>query len=104
MEKTEIKEKDLRKIIRETIENTEVKTYYVANSSYFDTHPYDTKKISLTVKKAGGINIRTENAYDWENQPEVVVFESAPEMVENITSLAAFFLGTEWVHIKEKDW
>ncbi len=99
-----IKEKDLRNIIRETIAQNEIKTYYVANSSYFDTHPYLANDIKRAVRKAGGINIRTESSHGWSNQPEVVVFDSTEEMIENITSLVAWSLGTEWVHIREKDW
>ncbi len=99
-----INEKDLRKIIRETIANTELKTFYVANSSYFDTHPYQANDIKRAVRKAGGINIRTESSHGWSNQPEVVVFDSTEEMVENIAAEVSRMLDTDWVHIKEKDW
>ncbi len=103
MEKTEIKQKDLRKIIRETIKEEDLQTYYVSNSSYFDTHSYDINRIARTVKKAGGKNIRTENAFDWSNQPKVVVFDSREDMVEDIAAEVSRTLGTEWVYIRAKD-
>ncbi len=104
MEKIKMQEEDLRKIIKETIDEEELQTYYVANSSYFDTHSYDTNKISKAVQQAGGRNIRTENAYDWSNQPEVVVFDADEKMVEDVAAEVSKELDTEWVHIKEKDW
>ncbi len=94
-----INEKDLRKIIRETITQNEIKTYYVADSDYFSKN-YQINDIARAVRKAGGINIRTEPSSD---QPEVVVFESTEEMIENITCLVTRLLGTEWVYVKEKD-
>ncbi len=100
MGKIKMNKKDLRKIIRETIAQSEIKTYYVADSDYFSKN-FQINDIARAVRKAGGINIRNESSSD---QPEVVVFESTPEMIENITSLTAFFLGTDWVHIQEKDW
>lgn len=104
MEKTIIKEKDLRKIIRETIENEEPKTYYVANSSYFDTNSYRVDDIAKAVEKAGGKNIHIEPAYGWSNQPEVVGFEASEEKVKEIAAEVSRMLDTEWVHILEKEW
>ena len=104
MEKTIIKQKDLRKIIRETIENKEPKTYYVANSSYFDTNSYRIDDIATAVKKAGGEKIHIEPAYGWSNQPEVVGFEATEEMVKDIAAEVSRMLDTEWVHILEKEW
>ncbi len=103
MVKTELSEKDLRKIIREII-NEDLLTYYVANSSYFDTNAYDINQIAKAVKKAGGTNIRNENAYGWSNQPEVLVFDAAEGMVEDIAAEVSRMLGTDWVIIREKDW
>ncbi len=98
-----MKEKDLRKIIRETIRE-DLQTYYVANSSYFDTTPYQVNDIKRAVRKAGGINLRSEPSHGWSNQPEVVVFDSTEEMVENIAAEVSRMLDTDWVHIREKDW
>ncbi len=97
-------EQDLRKIIREIIYKEKYPTFYVANSSYFDTNSYDTNAIVKAVRKAGGQNIRTEKSYGWTNQPEVVVFEVAEDTVEDIAAEVSRALGTEWVHIREKDW
>ena len=74
----------------------------MANSSYFDTNTYDTNAIIKAVRAAGGQNIRTEPAYGWKNQPQVVVFDAA--QVEDIAAEVSRALGTEWVHIREKDW
>ena len=96
--------KDVRKIIRETIQNEKQKTYYVANSSYFDTNKYDINRIAKAVKRAGGTNITVENAYGWTNQPKVVVFDAEEDIVASISAELARELGTDWVHVREKDW
>ena len=95
-----------RQIIKETIQELEgqLKTYYVANSSYFDTHRYDYRTISQTVKKNGGENLRIEPVFGMGNQPNVVVFDAHEDMVEDMVARLAERLGTEWVHIREKDW
>jgi len=104
MEITKMREKDLRKIIRETIQAEELKAYYVANSSYFDTNKYDINLIVKAVKRAGGRNIRTDNAYGWANQPAVVVFDAPEDMVERVATEVSETLNTDWVIIREKDW
>ena len=104
MEKMEMSEKNLRKIIREVLYKEKYPTFYVANSSYFDTHPYDVNSIVKAVRASGGQNIRTEPSHGWSNQPDVVVFESAEDMVEDIAAEVSRALGTEWVHIRDKDW
>lgn len=102
MEKITLKK--ARKIIRETIRGEEPKTFYVANSSYFDSNPYQTNEIARAVRKAGGKNIKAENAYGWTNQPEVVLFDAAEEKVEDIAAAVSRALRTDWIHIREKDW
>ncbi len=100
-----MRERDLRKIIKESIQKEELQTFYVANSSYFDTHLYNINRIAKAVKKAGGKNTRTENAHGWGNQPEVVVFDaSAEDIVEDIAAEVSRTLDTDWVHVREKDW
>ncbi len=100
------KEEDLRNLIKELIyeEKFKLKSFYIKNSSFFDSHPYDISQISRAVKKAGGKNIRTESSYGWSNQPEVVVFDASEDLVEDIAAEVSRALDTEWVHIREKDW
>ena len=104
MGKVQIPITEVQEIIRETIQEEELKTYYVVNSSYFDTHPYNINQIVKAVIRAGGRNIRTDNAYGWSNQPEVVVFDATDDMVEDVAAEVSRDLGTDWVLIKEKDW
>lgn len=103
-----MKKSELRQIIREEIQRLTESTqeYYVPWSSWFDSNPYDEKKIKDAVKKAGGKNIKTEPAYGWRNQPDVVVFQAKASdrdraKIEDAVSKA---LGTPWVHVEEKDW
>ncbi len=104
MRKTQITIPEIQKVIREAIQQEELQTFYVANSSYFDTHPYRVDQIAIAVNRAGGQNIKTENAYNWSNQPEVVVFEAENYRIENISAELARELKTEWIHIRAKDW
>ncbi len=78
--------------------------YYVANSSWFDTHPYDKRKIKAAVKRAGGKNVRESLAFGWSNQPEVVTFSAEPTQVRAIGKEVGDALGTQWILIQEKDW
>ena len=103
-----MKKSELRQIIREEIQKLTESTqeYYVPWSSWFDSNPYDEKKIKDAVKKAGGKNIKTEPAYGWRNQPDVVVFQAKASdrdraKIEDAVSNA---LGTPWVDVVEKDW
>ena len=98
---------EVRNIINQTIRevnNQQLRSFYVACSSYFDTHSYNINQIVKALKRAGGRNITTDNAYGWSNQPEVVVFDAPDDMVEDISAQVAKRLGTDWVLIKEKDW
>ncbi len=104
MEKTQIPITEVQKIIRETIQQEELQTFYVKNSSYFDSHHYNIGKISRAVQKARGKNVRTESSYGWSNQPKVVVFDATEEMVEDIAAEVSRTLDTDWVHIRAKDW
>ncbi len=95
MEKTKIKEKDLRKIICENIEKEEPKTYYVANSSYFGS-TYEINDIATAVQKAGGKNVHIEPGLGWSDLPEVVGFEATEEeKVNEIAAEVARMLNTE---------
>ena len=104
MEKIKIDQKTLKNLIREVIYKDKLSAYYIVNSSYFDTHPYDVQSIIKAVTKAGGQNITTKNASGWANQPEVVVFDAHEDRVEDISAEVSRALNTEWVHIREKDW
>ena len=104
MEKIKMDKETLKNLIHEIIYQEKLSTYYIVNSSYFDTHPYDIKSIVKAVKKAGGQNIRTKNASGLPNQPKVVVFDAHEDMVEDISAEVSRALNTEWVHIREKDW
>ena len=100
------KEKILRKKIAKVIlENMSVKkSYYVKNSSWFNTHPYNSEEISSAVESAGGENVRMELAYGWTNQPEVVVFDATMDVLPQIEQSVQETCGTEWIIIHEKDW
>jgi len=104
MGKVQIPITEVQEIIRETIQEEELKTYYVVNSSYFDTNKYDINQIEKSVKRAGGRNITTDNAYGWSNQPAVVVFDATDDMIEDVAAEVSRALGTDWVIIREKDW
>ncbi len=104
MEKTGLLEHALKRIIRETIKECEHKPFYVANSSFFDSHPYDIDTIAQAVKRAGGQRIRTEPSYGWANQPDIVVFDATEETAKEIASEVSRTLGTDWVHIRPKEW
>lgn len=51
-------------------------TLYIKYSSVFDSpaNKYDTKLFMKTLKAAGAKKVWTDNAYGWDNQPEVVLF------------------------------
>ena len=80
------------------------KRYYVDNSSYFDSHPYNTRQIGDAVKASGGQNIRTSHNYGWRNQPKVVTFNASPTQLKKIQALVEKAVGTQWIIIREKDW
>jgi hypothetical protein len=106
MTKNQISLQEARRIIKETIKELDeyLNTYYVANSSYFDTHRYDYRLISQTVKKNGGQNLSIEPVFGMSNQPNVVVFDAHEDVLENLSAQLAKRLETEWVLIREKDW
>ena len=78
--------------------------YYVSNSSYFDSHPYNRPKIAKAVKDGGGTNVRTSYAFGWSNQPKVVTFDATPSRLDRIKKSAQKAVGTPWIIIHEKDW
>jgi hypothetical protein len=51
-------------------------TLYIKWSTIFDSpaNKYDTKLFMKTLKDAGAKKVWTDNAYGWDNQPEVVLF------------------------------
>jgi hypothetical protein len=78
---------------------------YLARSSWFDTHKYDTNKIKAVLKKEGAGNIRTAYAYGWSNQPKVVCFNVKNlKHVNKIKKALEKALGTQWLIIHKKDW
>lgn len=79
-----------------------VKRYYVVNSSYFDTHPYNKPRIRRAVATGGGTNIRESNYHGWSNQPAVITFSAvSPKRVQDAVNKA---LKTQWVRVDEKFW
>jgi len=80
--------------------------YFVARTSWFDAHRYDTRQISRIVKENGGENIRTTYNMGWRNQPMVVAFTASQNVVENriqpalVKELNARF----GIICREKDW
>lgn len=78
---------------------------YVVRSSWFDTNRYDSNKMKSIIKKAGGKNIRTSNAYGWSNQPKVVTFNVTNlKQANKIQSALRTAFGTPYIHISKKDW
>jgi hypothetical protein len=82
------------------------KEYYVQWSSWFDTHKYDTEKISEAIKKAGGKYITLKNQWGWSNMPEVVVFVADENILGDIKKSIQEELETQWIIIgdKKQDW
>jgi hypothetical protein len=81
-----------------------MKRYYVKNSSYFDSHPYNVRDIAAAVKAAGATKVTQGYANGWNNQPKVVIFSATPDMIPDITSEVQTTVGTKWIIIHEKDW
>jgi hypothetical protein len=81
-----------------------MKRYYIAWSSWFDSHPYDIDKIKATVKLGGGKNIRTSNQYGWSNMPKVVTFDCNPDTLINVNKGLKEALETTWIIILFKEW
>ncbi len=81
-----------------------MKTFYIQWSSWFDCKKYDANIMSSAVLNAGGINQRLIPQYGWQNQPEVIAFDSHPEDLDKIETGLKEALGTEWVIIAEVDW
>lgn len=78
--------------------------YYVDNSSWFDSHPYDRRKIKAAVKRGGGKNIRTSNKFGWSNQPSVVTFSATPSGSRRVREEVQKALKTQWIIVRQKDW
>ena len=81
------------------------KRVYLAYSVWFDTHKYDIEKIKVTIKKAGGKNIRLSNYLGWSNQPKVICFNvKSDKDMKKIEEKIRKSLNTNWIYLKEKDW
>jgi len=78
--------------------------YYVKQSSWFDSHPYDIDKIKEAVKKGGGKQIRTSNQFGWSNQPKVVCFNCEPDKLNEVNISLEKSLETKWIIYHLKDW
>lgn len=78
--------------------------FYVNDSSWFDSHKYDTLKIKRIVKENGGKNVRTANKFGWSNQPSVVTFNASPSIRIKIGKALNKAFKTQWIHINIKDW
>jgi len=78
--------------------------YYVDNSSWFDTHPYNKHKIKSIVEKAGGKNVRFALKFGWSNLPQVVCFNATEHTKNKIEKSVEKALKTQWIIIRKKDW
>lgn len=78
--------------------------YYVDNSSYFDSHPYNRSKIAKAIKRGGGANVREACLYGWSNQPKVVTFSATPSALKGVQASVEQVVGTPWIIIRVKDW
>lgn len=78
--------------------------YYVDNSSYFDSHPYNKPRIARAVKAGGGKNVRASNKYGWRNQPQVVTFDAGEVTAKKVGRAVEKALGTNYIGIRQKDW
>ena len=79
--------------------------FYVDNSSWFDTHPYNRVRIAKLVRQAGGQNVRLANKFGWSNQPAVVTFSvTRRAKAEEIRDAVSKGLKTPWIIVREKDW
>lgn len=88
-----------------------IKTFYIKNSSWFDSHPYDKGLIADTIKSTGLAvpqTIHFSPSYGWNNQPEVVCFNTDignVKEIEKVVGVACCGEGREaWILILEKDW
>jgi len=80
-------------------------TYYVAWSSWFDSHKYDIEKITKALKSIGATDIHLENEEGSSNQPEVVVFNFKGDGTDyEPTKAVQKALNTDWIIIRVKDW
>jgi hypothetical protein len=78
--------------------------YYVDNSSYFDSHPYNKPRIAKIAKAGGGKNVRAANKFGWSNQPQVVTFDAGEVTAKKVGSAVEKALGTSHIIIRKKDW
>lgn len=79
--------------------------YYVHDSSWFDSHPYNTNQIKAAVRRGGGTNVRTARAYGWSNQRKVVTFNATPSTLAGIEAAVGLALGIRFgVIIHKQDW
>lgn len=94
----------------EPIDESNISELYIPWSSVFDTPPYyQADKIADAIKDDEDVvSTYTENQYGWSNQPEVVVVKiDSPNIKatkERLVAKLQHALGTEWIHVSEKDW
>jgi hypothetical protein len=107
---TESEEMSDSTIINNSNPEKETVEYYVPWTSVFDTAPYyQADKIANAIKDDEDvISTYEENAFGWSNQPKVVIAkiesENIKATVERLKSKIQNALGTEWIHMSEKDW
>lgn len=78
--------------------------YYVAHSSWFDTHPYDRAKIKRAIELGGGTNVRESYGYGWSNQPKVLTFDASVSTKMRVKRELEKALRTSWIIVRKKDW
>ena len=79
--------------------------YYIPQTSWFDSHIYDTDKIKAVLRESGAKNIRTCYQWGWNNQPRVVSFSlNDPEYRHMIDAALCAAFNTDWIHVYKKDW
>ena len=76
--------------------------YFIPQTSWFDSHIYNTDKIKAVLKESGAKNIRTCYQWGWNNMPRVVSFSTDnPHIAESMINER---FNTDWIHVYEKDW
>ncbi len=81
-----------------------MKRFYVAWSSWFDTHEYNNEKIAEAVKESGGVRVMSAHAFGWSNQPKVVTFSANNDDLSAIKEAVGEATNTVWIIIQEKNW
>ncbi len=85
------------------MKNQNLNRYFVHYSSWFDSHNYDKELMKQTIKDNGGKNIHYANNHGWNNQPQVVCFNTVENNLTNIKQALQQALKTQWIIIRKKD-